>query len=173
MDYRKRPPPGHRKPGTERTYPRTPGIQPQAQIIPQEWQKQIHPHFLRPAYLWKLRSAYDQFHFHRKENYRQTLFSLLLPYAQEKQAVVYRKIYLGPNRWRVCLQLHSQYAQRSKGILSGNEHTGTGTAATLRRYLLPGGRHCPGRIAGSVSYAPHRHRQGRGLRKRRQNQNRL
>ena len=45
MDYRKRPPPGHRKPGTERTYPRTPGIQPQAQIIPQEWQKQIHPHF--------------------------------------------------------------------------------------------------------------------------------
>ena len=121
----------------------------------------------------KLRSAYDQFHFHRKENYRQTLFSLLLPYAQEKQAVVYRKIYLRPNRWRVRLQLHSQYAQRSKSVLSGNEHTGTGTAATLRRYLLPGGRHCPGRIAGSVSYAPHRHRQGRGLRKRRQNQNRL
>ena len=28
-------------------------------------------------------------------------------------------------------------------------------AATLRRYFLPGGRHCPGRIAGSVSYAPH------------------
>lgn len=100
--------------------------------------------FSPPAHLWKLRSTYDQFHFHHKEDYWQTLFSLLLPYAQEKQAVVYRKIYLRPNRWRVRLQLHSQYAQRSKGVLSGNEHTGTGTAATLRlNTFSPGGRHAP------------------------------
>ena len=91
MDYRERPPPGYRKPSTERTHPCTPRIPPQAQIISQEWQEQIHAHFLRPAHLWKLRSTYDQFHFHHKEDYWQTLFSLLLPYAQEKQAVVYRK----------------------------------------------------------------------------------
>lgn len=32
----------------------------------------------------KLRPAYDEFYFHRKEDYRQTLFSLLLPYAPKK-----------------------------------------------------------------------------------------
>ena len=75
------------------------------------------------------------------------------PTHRKSKLWVYWKIYLRPNHWRVRLQLHSQYAQRSKGVLSGNEHTGTGTTATLWRYLLPGGRHCPGRITGSVSYA--------------------